>query len=113
MVIMILWDRNYMLLVEIKDFNALIDNKQLFDKLVENKQGTCEKPIEMSKNDDYTTGKLLYQSYHQNHDKLIGTDLSKQANTSILQQINFMRKLEEGNNATMHFITGNNKKKPF
>ena len=49
MVIMILWDRNYMLLVEIKDFNALIDNKQLFDKLVENKQGTCEKPIEMSK----------------------------------------------------------------
>ena len=106
-------DRDYMLLVEIKDFNALIDNKQFFDELVETKQGACEKPIEMSKNDDYTKGKLLYHSYHQNYHKPIGTDLSRQANTSFLRQINFTRKLEEGNDAIMHFIAGKNKKSYF
>ena len=44
-----------MSLEEIKDFNALIDNKQLFDQLVKNNQEMCEKLIEMLRNDDYTT----------------------------------------------------------
>ena len=42
-------------LVEIKDFNALIDYKSFFDQLVKNKKGTYEKLIEMSRNGDYTT----------------------------------------------------------
>ena len=29
----------------------------------------------MSRNNDYTTGNVLYYSYHQNYYKLIGTDL--------------------------------------
>ena len=37
----------------------------------------------MSKIDDYTTGNLLDCSYHQNYYKRIGTDLSRQTNTSI------------------------------
>ena len=39
-------------LVEIKYFNALIDNKSFFDQPVKSKQKACEKPIEMSRNDD-------------------------------------------------------------
>ena len=36
--------------------------------------------------------------------KLIGIDLSRQTNTNIPQQINFIRKLEEVDGATMFFI---------
>ena len=89
-------------IVESKDFNALIDNKPFFDQPVKTKQEAFEKLIEMSKNDDYTTD-LLDCLYHQKY-KLIGIDLSRQTNTSIPQQIDFTRKLEEDNNATMFFI---------
>ena len=68
------------------------------------KQNACEKLIEMSRKDDYTTGNLLDYLYHQIYYKLIGIDLSRQTNTSILQQINFVRKLEEDNGTTMLFI---------
>ena len=53
-------------LVEIKDFHALIDNKPFFDQPVKNKQETYKKLIEMSRNDDYTTGNLLDYSCHEN-----------------------------------------------
>ena len=42
--------------------------------------------------------------YHQRYHKLIGIDLSRQTNTSIAQQINFIRKLEEDDGGTMFFI---------
>ena len=90
-------------LIKIKDFNALIDNKPFFDQPVKNKQAH-EKLIEMSRNDDYTTGNLLDFSYHQNYYKLIDIDLSRQTNTSIPQQINFVGKLEEDDGATMFSI---------
>ena len=44
------FDKYYILLVEIKDFNALIDNKQFFDQPVKNKQEAYEKLVEMSRN---------------------------------------------------------------
>ena len=47
--------KHYISLEEIKDFNSLIDNKQLFDQLVKNNQVVYEKLIEMLRNDDYTT----------------------------------------------------------
>ena len=53
----------YMSLVEIKDFNVLIDNKPFFDQPVKKKQEVYQKLIEMSRNDDYTTGNLLDFSY--------------------------------------------------
>ena len=56
-----------MALVEIKDFNALIDNKPFFDYPVKNKQKPYEKVIKMSRNKDYTTGNLLDYLYHQNY----------------------------------------------
>ena len=49
----------YTPLVKIKYFKALIDNKPFFDQPVKNKQATYENFIEMSRNDDYTTGNLL------------------------------------------------------
>ena len=49
----------------------------------------------MSRNDDYITGNLLGYLYHQNCYKIIGIDLSRQASTSIPQQINFTEKLED------------------
>ena len=93
-----------MSLVEIKDFNALIDNKPFFDQLVQNKKEAYEKLIEMLNNDDYITGKLLDYLYYQKYYKLTGIDLSRQTNTNISQQINFIGKLEEDNGATMFFI---------
>ena len=53
------FSKYYMPLVEIKDFNALIDNKLLFDQPVKNKQEAYEKLVEMSRNNDYTTGNFL------------------------------------------------------
>ena len=52
------FNKYYTKLVEIKDFNALIDNKPFFDQHVK-KQEACEKLVEMSRNNDYTTGNLL------------------------------------------------------
>ena len=94
------FDRYYIPLVKIKDFNALIDNKPFFEQPIKNKQEAYEKLVEMSRNDDYTTGNLLDYSYHQNYYKIISIDLSRQVNTSIPQQINFVWKF----GATMLFI---------
>ena len=48
------------------NFNALIDNKPFFDLPVKNNQRVYEKEklIEMSRNDDYTTEKLVNFFYH-------------------------------------------------
>ena len=54
------FSKNYTPNVEIKDFNVLIDGKSFFDVPIKNKEETYEKIIEMSKNNDYTTGNLLY-----------------------------------------------------
>ena len=86
-----------------KDFNSLIDNKSVFDYQI--KKEAYENLAEMSRNDDYTTANLLYFSYHQNYYKLIGIDLSRQKNTSIPQQINFVRNLKEEDDATMFFVS--------
>ena len=64
--------------VEIKDFNALIVGKIIFDVPVKNKERTYQKIIAMSKNNDYTTGNLLDYEYFSKHYKLILIDLSKQ-----------------------------------
>ena len=53
-------------LVEIKDFNAIIDNKPFYDEPVKSKQEAYEKFIEMSINADYATANLLDHLYHQN-----------------------------------------------
>ena len=58
------------------------------------KQESYEKLVEMSRNNEYTTGSLFDYLYHQNYYDLIGIDLSGQTNSIISQQINFTSKLE-------------------
>ena len=50
------FDQNYMPLVKINNFNALIDNKPFLDQSVQNKQEASENFIEMSKSDDSQQG---------------------------------------------------------
>ena len=102
----------YILKVEVKDFNVLIDGKPFFEIPVKNKEEAYEAIIEMSKNNDYTTGSLLDDEYFSKHYKLIAIDLSKQTelkNPDLQQQINFIGWLEEG--ATMFFIIEKKKEK--
>ena len=82
--------------------------KVFFDVPIKNKEETYKKIIEMSKNNDYTTGNLLDYQYFSKHYKLIAIDLSKQIeleNPHLKQQINLIGTLEENNGATMFFIT--------
>ena len=55
----------------------------------------------MSRNYEYTTGNLLDYLYHQSYYKLTGINLSRQTSMTILQQINFKVKLEDGDGATI------------
>ena len=77
---------------------------------VKNEEETCEKIIEMSNNNDYTTGNLLdfKESY-----KLIAIDLSKKTKLKDPQQINFIGKLDKDNGATMFFIIEKSKETTF
>ena len=61
-----------------KDFNVLIDGKPFFEIPVKNNKEAYEQIIEMSKNNDYTTGKLLDYEYFKDHYQLIAIDLRKQ-----------------------------------
>ena len=57
--------------VKIKDINILIDGKGFFDFSIKNKEESYKKIIEMSKNNDYTTCKLLDYEHFSKHYKLI------------------------------------------
>ena len=73
----------------------MIDGNSFFDVPVKNKEEAYEKIIEMSRNNDYTTGHLLDYEYFS---KLIAIDLSKQTgleNPDLKQEINFIGKLKE------------------
>ena len=84
----------------------LIDGKPFFEIPVKNKEEAYEAIIEMTKNNDYTTGNLLNYEYFKDHYQLIAIDLSKQIeleNPDLKQQTNFIGRLEE-NNATVFLI---------
>ena len=74
--------------VEIKDFNVLIDGKSFFDLPVKNEEA-YEKIIDMSNNNDYTTGNLLDFAYFKQNYRLIAIDFSKQTKLKDPQQISF------------------------
>ena len=71
---------------------------------VKNEEETYEKIIEISNNNDYTTGNLLDFGYFKENYKLIAVDLSKQTKLKDPQQINFIGKLLRNTGATMFFI---------
>ena len=101
------FSKYYVPKVEIKDFNVLTDGKLFFKIPVKNKEEAYEAIIEMSKNNDYTTGSLLGYEYFSKHYRLMTKDLSKQIeleNPDLKHQINFIGRLERIEGATMFFI---------
>ena len=71
----------------------------------QNEEETYEKIIDMSNNNDYTTGNILDFAYFKENYKLIRIDLSKQTKLKDQQQINFIGKLEnQDHGVTMFFI---------
>ena len=71
---------------------------------VKNEEEAYEKIIDMSNNNDYTTGNLLDFAYFKKHYKLIAIDLSKQTKLKDSQQINFIGRLLNTREATMFLI---------
>ena len=88
--------------VLVKDFNVIIDKLAFFDLPIKTEEETYEKIIDNSRNNEYTTRNLLDYDYFKKHYKLIAIDLSKQQvlqeNEDLIQQINFIGKLEEAAN---------------
>ena len=80
--------------VQIKDSNILIDGKRFFDMPVKNEEEAYENIVDMSNNNDYTTGNLLDFAYFKKHYNLMAIDLSKQTELEDPHQINFIEKPE-------------------
>ena len=88
--------------VFVKDFNVIIDKLAFFDLPIKNEEEAYEKNIDISENDEYTTGNLLDYDYFKKYYKLIAIDLSKQQvlqeNKDLIQQINFIGRLKQNAN---------------
>ena len=92
----------YLRRVMVKDINVIIDKLALFDLPIKTEEEDYEKIIDISRNNEYTTGNLLDYDYLKKYYKLIAIDLSKQQvlqeNEDLIQQINSTGKLEEAAN---------------
>ena len=88
--------------VMVTDYNIIIDKLAFFDLPIKTEEESYEKIIDICINNEYTTGNLLDYDYFKKHYKLIAIDLSKQQvlqeNEDLIQQINFIGKLEEAAN---------------
>ena len=85
----------------IKDY-VIIDKLAFFDLPIKTEEEAYEKIIDISRNNEYTTGNLLDYDYFKNYYKLIAIDLSKQQeleeNEDLIQQIKFIGRLEQASN---------------
>ena len=71
---------------------------------VNNEEEACEKIIEMSRNNDYTTDNLLDFAYFKKNYRLNSIDLSKQTKLKNPQQISLTGRLLAARGETMFFI---------
>ena len=105
--------------VEIKDYNVMIDGKNVFDQPIKNNKVTYEniRKIAIGHGDDYTTGCLLDYTHFKKYYKMIAIDLSKQqaldADPRAIQQINFTANLDRDENTRFYFILEKVKKTIF
>ena len=74
---------------------------------VKNEEEAYQEIIEMSRNNDYTTGNLLDFVYFKENYNLIVTGLSKQAELKDSQQINFIGKIENESHGATFFPSKN------
>ena len=100
----------YLPKVETKDYNVMIDGRNVFDQPINSMNKTYEniRKIATGKGDDYTTDCLLdYQHFKENY-KMIAIDISRQneldADPRAIQQINFTANLDRAGNTTIFFI---------
>ena len=88
--------------VMLKDYNVIIDKLAFFDLPIKTEEEAYEKIIDISRNNEYTTGNLLDYDYFKKYYKLISIDPSKQQvlqeNEDLIQQINFIGRLTEAAN---------------
>ena len=92
------FSKYYAPIVEIKDYNILIDLQPFYEIPIKTKEQTYKAITELINHDIYTTGNSLTYEYFCKHYKLIAIDLSKKN-----QQINFIGNLEQ--DARKFFIT--------
>ena len=92
----------YLPKVTVKDYNVIIDKLAFFDLPIKTEEEAYEKIIDISRNNEYTTGNLLDYDYFKKYYKLSAIDLSKQQvlqeNEDLIQQINFIGRLTEAAN---------------
>ena len=92
----------YLPRVMVKDYNVIIDKLAFFDLPIKTEEEAYEKIIDICRNNEYRTGNLLDYDYFKKHYKLIAIDLSKQQvlqeNEDLIQQINFIGRLENAAN---------------
>ena len=111
--------RYYILNVELKYYNVIIDGKNFFDQPVKNDKVTYKniRKIATGKGDDYTTGCLLDYMSFKSYYKMIAVDLSKQqaldSDPKAIQQINFTANLERDRNTRFCFILEEKKETVF
>ena len=88
--------------VMVKDFNVIIDKLAFFDLPIKTEEEAYENTIDISRNNEYTTGNLFDSDYFKKHYKLIAIYLSRQQvskeNEDLIQQINFIGRLENAAN---------------
>ena len=88
----------YLPKVMVKHYNVIIDKLAFFDLPIKTETEAYEKIIDISRNNEYTTGNLIDYDYFKKYYKLIAIDLSKQQvlqeNEDLIQQINLIGRLE-------------------
>ena len=72
-----LFSQFYLPKVLVNDFNVIIDKLAFFDLPIKTEEEAYEKIIDISRNNEYTTGNLLDYDYFKKYYKLIAIDLSK------------------------------------
>ena len=92
----------YLPKVMVKYYNVITDKLTFFDLPIKTEEEAYENIIDISRYNEYTTGNLLDYDYFEKHYKLIAIDLSKQQvlqeNEDLIQQINFIGRLENAAN---------------
>ena len=96
------FSRFYLPNVMVKDYNVITDKLAFFDLPIKTEEEAYEEIIDIGRNNEYTTGNLLGYDYFKKYHKLIAIDLSKQQvlqeNEDLIQQINFIGRLENAAN---------------
>ena len=96
--------------LKIKDYNVMIDRRNVFDQPIKNDKITYEniRKIATGQGDDHTNGCLLGNACFKDYYKMIAIDLSEQQALDVdpraIEQINFIANLNRAGNTVIYFI---------